>query len=93
MQERIDAVLDVATDFEFFDSANVVQMAALDARLNQNYFVGIAAERIEQKQVDYLYGRSVWEGVACLGAARLMARQTGVRRKREYRSGYDRSGT
>src|SRR5256885_7581077 len=53
----------IARDFEWFDPSNEIHLHALDQRLNQNYFVGLAAKRIEQGQVDYLYGRSLWEGV------------------------------
>jgi hypothetical protein len=66
MEERIDVVLRVAKNFESFDSTNALQMAALDVRLNQNYFAGMAAERIDQGLVPYLYGRSIWEGVLAL---------------------------
>jgi hypothetical protein len=60
--ERIDAAMGVFT-FELFDPTNGNHLKALDDRLNQNFFVGLAAQRIEQGQVDYLYGRSVWEAL------------------------------
>ena len=41
-------------------------LIALDKRLNQNYFVGLAARRIQEGQVDYLEGESVWEGLQAL---------------------------
>ena len=44
----------------------MAQLGALDARLNQNSFVGLAATRIDLHQIDYLYGRSVWEGALAL---------------------------
>jgi hypothetical protein len=58
--------LDIFRDFKWFDSSDPQQVHALDIRLNQNYFVGLAAARIEQGSVDYLYGRSLWEGVIAL---------------------------
>jgi hypothetical protein len=66
MMQRIDASLGIFRDFEWFDSSNPVHLTALHERLNQNYFAGLAGQRIEQGQVDYLYGRSVWEGILSL---------------------------
>lgn len=66
LAERIDTTLDVVRDFEWFDANNRIQVTALDARLNQNFFAGLAALRIEQGTVDYLYGRSLWEGLTAL---------------------------
>jgi len=92
VQERVDSVLDTARDFEWFDPANRTQLISLDARLNQNYFVGLAAKRIELGQVSYLKGESVWEGVLSLvprvfwpdkpvfaGSPRIVAKMTGLR--------------
>ena len=66
MKERIDAIGDTVTQFELFDPTNEKHLIALDERLNQNFFVGRAAQRIEEGQVNYLYGRSVWEGLLSL---------------------------
>jgi len=66
LQARIDSVVETAEDFQWLDFGNPKHLMALDARLNQNYFVGLAAERIEQGQVQYLYGRSLWEGLLSL---------------------------
>jgi len=66
MSNRIDSTLDIFRNFEWFDSDNRRQVSALNDRLNQNYFVGLAAARIEQGSVDYLYGRSLWEGLMAL---------------------------
>src|ERR1700730_10969249 len=65
LEQRIDAVMGMFT-FELFDPNNREHLDALDERLNQNFFVGRAAQRIEQGQVDYLYGRSVWEALLSL---------------------------
>jgi hypothetical protein len=62
MRERIDAAMGVFT-FELFDPTNAKHLQALDERLNQNFFVGRAAQRIEGGEVNYLYGRSVWEAL------------------------------
>jgi hypothetical protein len=66
IEERIDATMGIARDLEWFDPSNEVHLFALDQRLNQNYFVGLSAMRIEQGQVDYVYGRSLWEGLMAL---------------------------
>jgi len=63
----------------------------IDDRLNQNYFAGMAALRIQQGLVDYLWGRSVWEGVLSLvpralwpekpvygGSPKIVAEMTGL---------------
>lgn len=63
LEDRVNATLDVFRDFKWFDSDNPEQVTALNARLNQNYFAGLAAARINAGSVDYLYGRSLWEGV------------------------------
>src|SRR5262249_14822973 len=63
MEERIDVVNNALTSFELFDPTNEKHLIALDQRLNQNFFVGRAAEQLETGQVNYLYGRSVWEAL------------------------------
>lgn len=92
LEARIDSVIDTVRDFEWFDSTNRRQLIALDLRLNQNYFVGLAAQRIQQGQVDYLKGESIWEGVLSLvpralwpekpvfgGSPQIVAKMTGLR--------------
>jgi hypothetical protein len=64
--DRVDATLDIFRDFKLFSPSDADQVSAIDERLNQNFFVGLAAVRIEQGSVDYLYGRSVWEGMIAL---------------------------
>lgn len=63
---RVDAALDIFSGFHWFDPYDDDQLVALDKRLNQNYFVGLAALRLQQEQVAYLYGESIWEGVEAL---------------------------
>ena len=89
---RIDSITDIVTGFEWFDPNNRTHLVAVDKRLNQNYFVGLAARRIEQGQVNYLEGESVWEGVLSLvprafwpekpvygGSPHIVAKMTGLR--------------
>ena len=66
LEDRIDASMNMFRDFEWFDPSNEMQLIALDLRLNQNYFVGLAATRIRDGKVKYLYGRSLWEGLLSL---------------------------
>jgi hypothetical protein len=94
--ERFDGIVAMFSNFQWFDPTNDTQLSALDKRLNQNYFVGLAAERIEQQQVDYLYGRSIWEGAVALvprflwpdkpvfgGSGTIVADMTGLRLNEE----------
>jgi hypothetical protein len=61
-EARVEASMGAVKDVEFFDPANPAHLWALDARLNQNYFVGLAAARIESGRSEFLYGRTLWEG-------------------------------
>ena len=66
MGARIDAVVDAAKNIQWFDRRNPEHLRAFDLRLNQNYFVGVSAARIEQGSADFLYGRSVWQSLLAL---------------------------
>lgn len=66
IEDRVGSVRDMVADFKWFDPTDEVQASALDQRLNQNNFVGLAAQRLEQHQVDYLYGRSISEALLAL---------------------------
>lgn len=66
LEDRIDVSMNMFRDFEWFDPSDERQLISLDLRLNQNYFAGLAAERIRNGEVNYLYGRSVWEGLLSL---------------------------
>jgi hypothetical protein len=92
IEARINSVVDTVRDFEWLDPTNRQQLSALDSRLNQNYFVGLAARRIEQGQADYLKGDSVWEGLIAMvpralwpekpvyaGSPHIVAKMTGLR--------------
>ncbi|MGH6955729.1 MAG: hypothetical protein ACREEW_03585, partial [Caulobacteraceae bacterium] len=63
MENRADAVLGIFDTFHPIDFGSEQDMLALDKRLNQNLFVGLAAARIGEGEVGYLNGRSVWDGV------------------------------
>lgn len=66
LERRIDASMNMVRDFQLFSPVNEGHLRSLDARLNQNYFVGLAAWRLQNDRVDYLYGRSVAEGFMAL---------------------------
>jgi hypothetical protein len=66
LEQRITRSSRIITDIQWFNFNNPSQLAALDERLNQNQFAGMAAQNIEAGQVDFLHGRSVWEGLQAL---------------------------
>ena len=66
LERRIDVIAGAFANFEWLDMTNKKHLIALDKRLNQNFFVGRAAKRIETGRVGYLYGRTIWEGLVAL---------------------------
>jgi len=89
--ERINVTLETIKDIKLPSSHDKLQMFAIDQRLNQNYFVGLASERIDAGIVDYLHGRSLWEGIQALvpralwpdkpvvaGSPKIVAEMTGL---------------
>ena len=93
IEERIDVVMDAITHFELFDLSNEKHSAALDTRLNQNFFVGRAAQQIEEGTVDYLYGRSAWEALLSVIPRALWPDKPVFGGKSENRFRDDRPGT
>src|SRR5262249_39087254 len=96
LEQRVDAAKRIFTNFEWFDPGKARHQVALDERLNQNYFVGVAADRIERGQTSYLYGRSLWEALLSLipraiwptksvfgGSGDIVAQMTGLVLSRE----------
>jgi hypothetical protein len=91
-REKVDTVVNSFSDFQFFDPSNPQHLIDLDKRLNENYFVGLAARRIENGQVSYLKGESLWEGLIALvprifwpekpvygGSPQIVSKMTGLR--------------
>jgi hypothetical protein len=66
VSERIDVNLKWIRNFHILDLNNREDLLALDERLNQNYFIGVAARRLDLHHVDYLHGRSVSDAVIAL---------------------------
>ena len=92
LEARVGSVLDTVRDFNWIDLDNPQHMVALDERLNQNYFVGLSARRIQNGQVEYLKGASAWEGILALvprilwpekpvfaGSPQIVSKMTGLR--------------
>lgn len=92
LEDRVSATLDMFSNFNWFSTDNRRHVMALDERLNQNFFAGMAAARIEQGRVNYLYGRSLWEGLIALvpralwpdkpvvaGSPKIVSEMTGLR--------------
>ena len=92
LEARIGSVVDAVRDFEWLDPTSPTHLTAFDQRLNQNYFVGLAAKRIQLGQVEYLEGDSVWEGLLSLvpralwpdkpvfaGSPQIVSKMTGLR--------------
>jgi hypothetical protein len=64
--ERIHQTSSIITDIRWFDPDNPKHLDALDQRLNQNYFAGAAAQRIQEGQVQFKKGTSILEGLQAL---------------------------
>jgi hypothetical protein len=92
LDERVEQVLQTITDIDWFDPTSEAHLWQLDRRLNQNYFIGLAEERLARGDGAYAYGativdsvlgvipRAVWpEKPILAGSGDLVARYTGVR--------------
>lgn len=66
LEKKITTSATIFTQIEWFDYRNLSQINALDVRLNQNQFVGWAAQKIESGRGDFLHGRSIWEGLQAI---------------------------
>jgi hypothetical protein len=66
MGNRVGEVTDMIGNAHLIDLDNDKDLTALDARLNQNMFVGLSAWRLHQGEVDYLGGQSVVDGAIAM---------------------------
>jgi hypothetical protein len=57
--DRLSRITDSFQHFEWLDLSNFRHRKAIDLRLNQNEFIGIAVERLELGAVEYAYGDTV----------------------------------
>lgn len=91
MEDRALNSARIFTDLKWFDPNDEEQLSSLDQRLNQNFFVGLAADRLAAGEVEYLHGRSLWEGLLALvprilwpdkpvygGSPKIVAEMTGL---------------
>ena len=62
VETRVGVSMDAFRQIKLFNPANEEHLVAINARLNQNYFAGLAATRISNGEAQYLYGRTIWEG-------------------------------
>jgi hypothetical protein len=62
VETRIGVSVGAFRQITIFNPANEAHLFALNARLNQNYFAGLAAARISNGDVHYLHGRTIWDG-------------------------------
>jgi hypothetical protein len=60
---RVGVALNAFRQIQLFNPANEQHLIAINARLNQNYFAGLAATRISNGNAQYLYGRTIWDGL------------------------------
>lgn len=63
LAQRVNSIESMFTDFHLLSTERPEDLSALDLRLNQNFFVGAAAERIHNHVSNYLYGSTLWDGV------------------------------
>jgi hypothetical protein len=56
---RIDRIYTMFENFKLYDFNDITHLAGIDARLNQNFLVGLAIERMDSGQVDLAYGSTV----------------------------------
>lgn len=91
LEERIERVIATVGGIEWFDPTDVQHLAAIDERLNQNYFVGLAVDDLSRSGA-YANGDTLVDGVLALvpraawpekpvfaGSGDLVTRFTGVR--------------
>jgi hypothetical protein len=66
MNDRVQTVSSVFAHSHIFDPNSTEDLDALNQRLNQNLFIGLAASRLRDGEVQYLNGQSVVDGVLAL---------------------------
>jgi hypothetical protein len=89
LSDRVDRVMETATNFEWFDPFNNEQLERIDGRLNQSYLVGAAVARLEERG-DFAHGETIRDAALALvprlfwpdkpieaGSGTLVARFTG----------------
>jgi len=82
--ERLDRVIRTISNFELLDLTNPNHLMALDVRLNQNFFVGMAIQRYQEGVLDLQYGatvpiwalipRAIWPDKPAVGGGRTIVK-------------------
>lgn len=91
IENRMATVSKVSSEIKLFDGTDQLVLFGFDIRLNQNYFVGLAVENIDNGSVDYLRGKSVTDALLALiprvlwpgktvfgGSPEIVAKMTGL---------------
>lgn len=89
-QDRLDRVSETLSSFEWFDPNDHKHLERVDDRLNQNYLVGAAVNRLSDNH-EYANGETLWQAVLALipraiwadkpieaGSGNLVTRFTGI---------------
>lgn len=92
LDERVEQVWGTIVEMEWFNPSDQVHLWQIDRRLNQNGFLGLAAERLARGDNEYAYGETVLDSLLALipravwadkpvlaGSGDLVTRFTGVR--------------
>lgn len=66
LEQRMDVILTAASHSHVFSSKRPDDLNSLDLRLNQNYFVGVSADRLETGYVSFLHGKSILDGLIAI---------------------------
>jgi hypothetical protein len=64
--ERVARLARTLSGIEWFDPTNPMHILRITGRLNQNYLVGAAADRMESGTNDFANGETVWHAVLSL---------------------------
>ena len=90
--DRLGRLSETVTGIEWFNPADPTHILRITGRLNQNYLVGAAVERMEAKNSEFASGETIWHAVLSLvpraiwpekpmraGSPDIVTRYTGIR--------------
>jgi len=66
LDDRLQRIADTFRNFDWFDASNLSHRTAIDGRLNQSFFVGLAVARLESGIVQYASGAGLGEMIMAL---------------------------
>lgn len=64
--ERIEELSTTLWNTEWFNPFNKEHLIRIDNRLNQNFLVGKSIDYLEKWEMDYAYGKTLWESMIAL---------------------------